>query len=491
MSDSHRFILATINAKYSHCAFGLRYLLANLKEFEKDTKLEEFSGDFSIYEIAEKIIAQKPQIVGFSCYIWNIEDIIKISNIIKSVAPEIVIIFGGPEVSYEYEEFLPHCDYLISGEGEIVLYELIKKISQNNPPDEKVIFGGKICDINELTTPYHLYTDEDIKNRLIYVEASRGCPFFCEFCLSSLSKGVREFDLDKFLSSMEILVQRGVKHFKFIDRTFNIKFARVKTILEFFKARWADDMMLHFEVFPDKLTDEMLEEIKNFPKGGLHLEAGVQSFYEPSLKAISRRQNEEKTLKNLDFITNSTGAIIHSDLVAGLPYSTIQTFAIDFDKIMQSNPEELQVGILKRLRGAPIDRHTIECEMIYSKIPPYEILQNKDMSYQDLQNIKRFARYFDVFYNSGKFVQTMKLLLNIKKTKYESFMDFTKYIWQKYQQTHKISINRQTQILFEYLSEYISEDILAKEIFSDYKNTSRKDNIEYIKTILIKIGEKF
>ena len=165
-----------------------------------------------------------------------------------------------------------------------------------------------VCDVNSLKLPYYLYSDEDIAHRLIYVEATRGCPFTCEFCLSSLSRGVREFDLDKFLHEMDILITRGVKQFKFIDRTFNLKFANVKKILEFFKARWREGMILHFEIFPDKLNSQMLEEIKNFPAGGLHLEAGVQTFYEPSLKAISRRQNEGQTLANLKFISEQTGA---------------------------------------------------------------------------------------------------------------------------------------------------------------------------------------
>lgn len=485
-----KIVLTTINARYYHSSFALRYLLANLNEFEKDAKLMEFGSDRSIEEIAENIISQKPEIIGFSCYIWNIEQILRVCEIIKSVKPEIFIIFGGPEVSYEFEEFLPYCDFLISGEGEYALYDIIKKLNNKEQP-EKIYISKHICDVNQLKTPYHLYNDEDIKNKIIYVEASRGCPFSCEFCLSSLSKGVREFELEKFLSSMDMLIKKGVKHFKFIDRTFNIKIERVKKILAFFKERWTDGMMLHFEIFPDKISDKMLEEIKNFPKEGLHLEAGVQTFYKPSLDAISRTQNEEKTLKNLDYITSQTGALIHSDLVVGLPYGTIETFAIDFNKIMKSNPSELQIGILKRLRGAPIDRHSIECKMLYSKHPPYEIMQNKHLKYENLQDIKRFARYFDIFYNSGKFIQTMKILLTTRETSYDSFIDFSVYIWKNYQSTHKISINRQTQILYQYLKDKVPMIPLAETIYKDYLDARRTDGIEYIKDILKTTGEKF
>lgn len=475
-----KLILCTINAKYIHCSMGLRCLKANLGEFEQNADICEYSLDMSVNEIAENIIKQQPDFLGFGCYIWNIEPTLRVCEIIKAILPNTVISLGGPEVSYEYDEFLPYCDYLICGEGELAFYNLIKNLNNNTPPQNKVL-SEKICDLTKLKTPYYLYSEEDIKNRIIYVEATRGCPFTCEFCLSSLSKGVREFDLDLFLQNMEMLISKGVRHFKFIDRTFNIKYDRVKTILEFFKKRWVDGMILHFEVFPDKLNDKMLQEIKNFPTGGLHLEAGVQSFYEPSLKAISRRQDEEKTLKNLEFITKETGAVIHSDLVAGLPYSTIKTFADDFDKIMQSDPQELQIGILKRLRGAPIDRHSVECKMIYSKYPPYEILQNKDMSYQNLQDIKRFARYFDIFYNSGKFFETMPLLWQTNSSKFVAFMSFSNFIWENYSQTHKISIQRQTQILFDYLKIFVDIKIVAEKLFNDYKTGKRSDRIDYIR----------
>src|SRR5574344_1957523 len=231
-----KIVLATINARYSHTSFGLRYLKANLKEFEPTTQIMEFSGDSTISEIAEDILTQQPEFVGFGCYIWNIKEILEVAEIIRAISPQITIIFGGPEVSYEYDEFLPYCDYLIIGEGELALYEIVK----NHPHNQ--ILNMPICEINELKLPYYLYSDEDIKNRLIYVEATRGCPFTCEFCLSSLSKGVREFDLDKFLAEMQILINRGVWQFKFVDRTFNLKFNNIKRILDFFKANWHQGM---------------------------------------------------------------------------------------------------------------------------------------------------------------------------------------------------------------------------------------------------------
>lgn len=450
MSNKIKIILATINARYSHTSFGLRYLKANLNEFESQAEILEYSQDAAITDIAEEIINKKPEILGLGCYIWNIESIVKVCEIIRAILPKTIIVLGGPEVSYENAEFLPYCNYIIEGEGEYALYHLVKAYQQNELPDSPILKEA-ICDLTNLKMPYYLYSDEDIKNRLIYVEATRGCPFTCEFCISSLSKGVREFDLDLFLTEMKILIQRGLKQFKFVDRTFNLKFKNVQKILHFFKANWVEGMVLHFEIFPDKLSSEMLEEIKNFPVGGLHLEAGVQSFYEPSLKAISRRQDEAKTVQNIRYIIEQTGAEIHADLVAGIPHSTLETFEEDFNKLYEVHPHELQIGILKKLRGAPIKRHDDEFNMTYSQYPPYEVMQNKDMSYTDLQKIKRLARFFDLYYNSGNFADIYNKLSNFK-----AWIDFSQYIWNNYRQTHKISLKRQQQILEEYLHERTS-----------------------------------
>lgn len=439
-----KIILATINARYSHTSFGLRYLKANLKEYEPHAEILEYSKDAALTDIAEEIIYKKPDIVGFGCYIWNIEDILKVCEIIKNILPQTILVLGGPEVSYENAEFLPYCDYLIEGEGELAWYHLADGYAHNNLPAQKIL-NEPVCDLTQIKMPYYLYSDEDIKNRLIYVEATRGCPFTCEFCLSSISKGVREFPLDSFLNEMKKLIERGVWQFKFVDRTFNLKIENIRKILNFFKNNWHQGMILHFEIFPDRLNSEMLEEIKNFPSGGLHLEAGVQSFYPPSLQAISRKQNEDKTIENLSFIINETGAEIHADLVAGLPHSTYQTFEQDFNKLYSLHPHELQIGILKKLRGAPIKRHDAEFQMIYSQYPPYEIMQNKDMSYEDLQKIKRMARFFDLYYNSGNFSEITKILPD-----FQSWIDFSQYIWNNYKQTHKISLRRQQEILKEY-----------------------------------------
>ncbi len=419
-------VLATINAKYIHCSFALRYLKANLKEFEEKTTILEFNPDEKVSDIAEKILSHKPKYLGLSIYLWNVEAITKLINTIKSVAPEIKIIIGGPEV----DNTIP-CDYVIYGEGEFSLYHIIK-----NNPEEKEIFMP-IEDLSELKMPYYLYDEDDIRNRIVYVESSRGCPFSCEFCLSSNSKGVRYFELDLFLSNMGMLLKKGVKHFKFIDRTFNLKFERCKKILDFFYDNYVEGLRLHFEVFPDKISDELMAEIKRFPKEALHLEAGIQTFYEPSLSLISRKQDEEKTLRNLAYIMNETGADIHADLVFGLPASTMQTIEDDFNKIIALKPQELQLGILKKLKGAPIARHDEKYQMKYYQYPPYEILQTSTISYIDMQRLKRLARYFDIFY---KYVVD-------EQWHFAKWLKLSDFIWEEYKQTYKISEKRKLEML--------------------------------------------
>jgi len=324
-----------------------------------------------------------------------------------------------------------------------------------DPPEEKVI-DSKPPDLARLT--------------LLYVETSRGCPFKCEFCLSSLDTRVREFPLAPFFDAMETLLGRGATQFKFLDRTFNLREERVLPILDFFHERLRPGMQVHFEVVPDRLWPRTLERMADFPPGVLRLEIGVQTFNEETLTAISRVQNMEKTLVTLRFLREHTGVLLHADLVLGLPYETWESIREGFDRLVTLRPPEIQVGILKRLKGTRIGRHSGPQKMVYSSVAPYEVLQTATLSFHQVQRLKRFARYFELYYNSGNFPASLELLWSKEGSAFEVFMAFSDYLWGTVGRTHSISLVRLAEHLYRYLIETcgVAQETATEAILADY-----------------------
>jgi radical SAM superfamily enzyme YgiQ (UPF0313 family) len=404
-------VLATLNAKYIHASFGLRYLLANLGELRSRAVLEEFIINQRPLEIAEKILSHNPRIIGLGVYIWNVTLTTELVALLKKIRPDVIVVLGGPEVSYEsdQQEIVRLADYTITGEGDLAFADLCRQILAGTPPAQKII-AAPLPDFTQLALPYDEYNEDDIAHRLIYVEASRGCPFSCEFCLSSLDIPVRQTAIDPFLQSLERLLKRGVLHFKFVDRTFNLNLVVSRQILEFFLARLKPGLFLHFEMVPDRLPPELRELIARFPAGIMQLEVGIQTFNADVATLISRRQNYERLDDNFRYLRTQTGVHLHADLIAGLPGETLESFATGFDRLVGLGPQEIQVGILKRLRGTPISRHDETWGMVYSPLPTYEILRNKLIDFSTMQRLRRFARYWDLIGNSGNFVETTPLI---------------------------------------------------------------------------------
>ena len=400
-------VLATLNAKYIHASFGLRYLLANLADLRPRAVLEEFIINQRPLEIAEKILAHNPRIVGLGVYIWNVTLTTELVALLKKINPDVLIILGGPEVSYETErqEIVQLANHTITGEGELAFTNLCREFLAGNTTAQKII-PAPLPDFTQLALPYDEYTADDIAHRLIYVEASRGCPFSCEFCLSSLDIPVRQAPIEPFLASLELLLERGVLHFKFVDRTFNLNLVTSRRILEFFLERLRPGLFLHFEMVPDRLPPELRELIARFPAGMMQLEVGIQTFNAEVATLISRRQDYTRLEDNFRFLRSQTGVHLHADLIAGLPGETLESFATGFDRLVGLGPQEIQVGILKRLRGTPISRHDETWGMVYSPLPTYEILRNKLIDFPAMQRLRRFARYWDLIGNSGNFVET-------------------------------------------------------------------------------------
>lgn len=442
-------VLATLNARYIHASLGLRYLYANMGELQARTCIHEYTLEQRPEDIVESLLQSDVKIIGFGVYIWNVLQTTEVMRLLRIVRPDITLVVGGPEVSYEIDQqdITRVADFVITGAADLSFAELCTEVLAEKPP--KPIVSSLPFALNDLQSPYAHYSDDDVAHRVIYVEASRGCPFKCEFCLSSLDKTATAFDLPAFLHQMQLLIDRGARQFKFVDRTFNLKADTSRQILEFFLGHIDKKLFLHFELIPDRLPEVLLELLPRFPDSSLQFEIGIQSFNPEVQKRISRKQQHERTCHNLLRLREHTSAHIHADLIFGLPGETLDSFGEGFDLLYSLGPQEIQVGILKRLRGTPIDRHTQEFDMRYMNTPPYRILSHKHADYFTVQRMVRFARYWDLVGNSGRFPNSLPLLLADKP--FQRFMIFSDWLFDTTRQTHRIALPKLFALLHEHL----------------------------------------
>ncbi|HWV63506.1 MAG TPA: DUF4080 domain-containing protein [Oxalicibacterium sp.] len=465
-------LLSTLNARYTHASLGLRYLLANMGELQDQTKIHEFVIGTRAVDIVERVLEHQPRIVGFGVYIWNVEETVKVVALLKRVAPNVTIVLGGPEVSYETEaqEIVRLADYTVTGWGDVTFPQLCRNILHGPKPLMK-IHAGVQPPLDDIALPYALYSDEDIAHRTLYVEASRGCPFKCEFCLSSLDKTAWPFDLDGFLGELETLHARGARLFKFVDRTFNLNVKTSLKIMQFFLDKLAahpgDPVYAHFEVVPDHLPDALKDSIKQFPPGTLQFEIGIQSFNPDVQALVSRKQNNDKAADNIRWLHEHSHAHLHVDLIAGLPGEDIASFARGFDRLVELGPHEIQFGILKRLRGTPIIRHTEAYGLVFDPHPPYAILATDRITFAEMQELVRFARYWDLVANSGRFAHTLPLILGA--TPFVRFMRLSQWLFARTDATHRIALERLAALVAQWLAEEgMDAEAAAAVVRSDY-----------------------
>ena len=460
-------ILVGINSRYTHTSIGLRYLYANLKGLQTRAEILEFVINENAQTLAEKILDKTPKIVAIGVYIWNAIDVHNLIEVIKKVSPQTKIIIGGPEVSYTpFRVDFSGADYIIQGEGEVSFYELCRDILASQAPKERII-KAIMPNLKEITLPYRYYNEMDVNHRYMYVEASRGCPFECEFCLSAIDERVRTFDIDLLLAEFDKLWERGARNFKFIDRTFNLNIKLANKLMDFFLAK-EGAYSLHFEVIPDHFPEGLKSRIVQFPPAVLQLEIGIQTLNEEILDNINRRMNLAKVAENIAYLEDETHAHIHLDLLVGLPGESLDSFADNLNRLKAMTNAEIQIGILKKLSGTTLDRHDKIYGMVYSDKPPYDIVKNDLLSFKEIQKMKRFSRFWDLTYNSGNFKETVNFIWK-KSTVFDGFYHFSEWIYQQTESTWKISLNRLSELLFTYLHEALGYDAteIADSIIAD------------------------
>lgn len=445
-------VLATINATWSHPSFGLRCLRANLGSWRERCSIVELDPRAGVESQAARIAAHRPRLVGLGVYIWNVRQMEALAAALRAALPDAALVLGGPEISYEWESqpIAAFADYIISGDGETAFARLCGEVLAERRPDERIIEGGRPA-LEHLCPPYAEYDDTDIQRRFTYVETTRGCPFGCEFCLSSLEPKVRRWPLDETLDDIDRLLRRGARRLKFVDRTFNLDADRAEKVLRFLLDRWAPDLVVHFELVPGRLPPRVRDLLRRFPRRGLRLEVGVQTFDEEAAARVGRRQRNSDVEETLRFLRDETGAVVHADLLAGLPGEGLESFGRGFDRLLSLGPAEIQVGILKRLRGTAVARRAGEWGLEFDPHPPYPVTRTPDLSSRDIERLSRMARYWERLGNRGRLPRTLPLLWRDGGSPFAALMALSDELFEQFGATHGIAEDELVQALAEHL----------------------------------------
>lgn len=465
-----KVVVATLNAKFIHTSLALRYL----KSFAQD----EFEVDIAEYTIkdpsmgiAADLYSRKPDVIGFSCYIWNIEETIVVVDMLRKVLPDVKIMLGGPEVSYDTEFWmnrLSAVDYIVMGEGEETFRDLLRQIAGEQKyhfvfgmayrKEDKVIItpSRPKLDLNVIPTPHRFEQDAvSMRNRVVYFETSRGCPFSCQFCLSSIEVGVRYFDIEWVKAELTYLIDNGAKLIKFVDRTFNIKRDYAMEVFQFLIDNHRG-CVFQFEITADIMRPEVLDFLAdNAPPGVFRFEIGVQSTNDPTNLAVQRRQNFTKLTRTVVKVKESGKIDQHLDLIAGLPHEDYDTFRKTFNDVFALRPEELQLGFLKMLRGTGLRNDADKFGYIYSERAPYEMLGNDLMPFSDIVRIKRVEDVLEKFWNAHRMDRTMEYLI-VKA--YPSPFDFFQAFGDYWESKGWSRIGHQLEDLFTRLWAFLEHD---------------------------------
>lgn len=470
-----KVVLATLNAKYIHTSLAIRCLKAHC-EGEFDVDIAEYTIKDPVMNIVSDLYQREPDVIGFSCYIWNIEETIKVVNMLRKVRPEIRIVLGGPEVSYDTKEWmerLSDVDFIVMGEGEETLLHLLREIegegkyhfvfgvAYRNKQGEVVINPPRPkLDLNEIPSPHRFAEDiPHLGKRVVYFETSRGCPFSCQFCLSSIEVGVRYFDIERTKADILYLIDNGAKLIKFVDRTFNIKRDYAMEMFQFLIENHRG-CVFQFEITADIMRPEVLDYLaENAPPGVFRFEIGVQSTNDPTNELVKRRQNFTKLTRTVMKVKDSGKIDQHLDLIAGLPLEDYDTFRKTFNDVFALRPEELQLGFLKMLRGTGLRLDAEKYGYVFMDHAPYEMLSNDALPFRDVVRLKRLEDVLEKYWNAHRMDRTMEYLMH---TEFDSPFDFFQAFGDFWEANGWQKIGHQLEDLFVRLHAFLTAHGLKK-----------------------------
>jgi len=430
-----------INAKFIHSNLAIRSIQKFAEHQGVTIDTSEYTINQSIDFIFDSIVNQSPDLIGFSCYLWNIELIMKLVVMVKQVRPNCVLVLGGPEVSYDTKallESLDEVDYIISGEGEVSGTNLVRHIRDRLPLDSLTGLTYRSQGLVKVTPPTppldlslvpFVYEEglRGLEHRILYYETSRGCPYTCQYCLSSIEKGVRFRPLDMVKKELQFFLDQQVTQIKFVDRTFNAKLSHTLAIWHYLHEHDNGVTNFHFEITADLMQEETLEFLAGVRPGLFQFEVGVQSTHEPTILTVERKVEFKKLKARVLKAMEGENIHMHLDLIAGLPKEDYPTFAKSFNDVMAIRPEQLQLGFLKVLKGSRIYYLQKEYGIVYRQFAPYEVLSTKEMTYEDLRRLKDIEELLETYYNSNQFTTSIRYLMSCHDSDFHCFEGMSDY----------------------------------------------------------------
>ena len=509
-------VLSTLNSKFIHSSLALRYLKAYGEAHGQAYDIVEYTINMPVLHILSDITEHDIDVLGFACYIWNIEMTLHVVDMVKAVRPDIKIVLGGPEVSFTADELLERCpniDYIVQGEGEEAFHTLVTALQLGNDGLDPVIPGVRgrkdgsilgsleaveVSDLSSIPFPYTEEDMADLEHKIIYYESSRGCPFSCQYCLSGNKNTVRFFPQKRTLQELQWFIDHGVKQVKFVDRTFNCAPHHHRPLMEFMRDS-DTDMNFHLEMEPELMTEWETNILCETPPGRIQIEVGVQSTHKKTLDAINRYNDWPYIQKSIRPIIQAGRTHVHMDLIVGLPHEDFNRFGQSFNDLFSLQPHALQIGFLKLLKGSGV-RRMREYKYVADPLAPYEVLSTHVLPYDDVRFLKYFEDVFERFYNSERFRTTFgyigQQLIHGETDAFTYFCDMTR-AWLK-EGNHKVNLKDIDQIEFLYRFFLAKGDTIAAELLQydtlvSYRGKVRSDAVGLPKQTkeLLQVGEAF